>query len=140
MAKLLTRAKLGFRNASVQTQIVTAGGLASGIQSLPPEKQTRLQLEKLQGALAEAVLVQKLLAKYRSKVKELLTRQKRVMPRLRMAARISASGVESLATVSGPSVIPAVGLPLEKSKRTRTGVPPAPTFLRAKVRAGAILL
>lgn len=141
MSKKRVRAKLGFRNASVDQQIDTVTRLVSSIQALPPAKRDRLDLEDLQGALAEAVLVRQLLEKYRSKARELLARQvEEVMPRLRFAARCTKSCAEVLAGAGDDAAVLETGLELTKSTRIRRGIPPVPTDLRARVRAGAITL
>ena len=141
MRRRTVKPKLGFRNATVRQQIDTASRLARGIKSLSPELQDRIHArQELEAALAEAVLVEQLLEKYRVKAKAMLVRQKTIMPKLRMLARCCTSGVEALEGLAGPSVVLEVGLDLEKSKRVRTGVPNAPTELRAKLRAGVIML
>ena len=138
MQKTILKPKLGFRNATVAEQIGTASRLARGVASLPPELRDRVPLAQLQEILNEAILVDQLLEKYRARAKTLLVRQKAVMPKLRMMARCCTSGVESLQILAGDSVVLKVGLDLEKSKRVRTGAPPVPTALRAKIRAGAV--
>jgi hypothetical protein len=141
MRRKIVKPKLGFRNATVRQQIETASRLAGGIQSLLPEQQECIQSRQaLEEALAEAVLVEQLLEEYRAKTKAMLVRQKAVMPKLRMFARCCTAGVEALGGVQGESVVLEVGLDLEKSKRVRTGVPNAPTNLRAKLRACVITL
>ncbi len=139
MPKQPKKPALGFRNASVKKQLQTCTTLARSLAKMPEEQRRGVRLKDFQDALAEAELVTRLLEKYRGKARDTLRRQKDVMARLRAEAQACNSGLMSKAIMGQTNPVES-GLPLEKSKRNRTGAPGMPTKLRAKVRAGIITL
>jgi hypothetical protein len=139
MPKRPKKPALGFRNASVKEQLQTCATFARSLARMPEEQRRGVRLKDFQDALAEAELVTRLLETYRRKARDTLRRQKDVMARLRAEAQACNSGLMSTAIMGQTNPVES-GLPLEKSKRNRSGAPGAPTELRAKVRAEAITL
>jgi hypothetical protein len=131
--------KLGFRNASVDQQIVTAGRLARGAAKLPQPLRERIFHEGLVRTLGEAEAIREETARLRAQLAATMTQEKNVMARLRNDATRCARSLWAHSSGDAQTLLEA-GLDLEKSRRVRTGPPGVPTRLRARELNGAITL
>jgi hypothetical protein len=131
--------KLGFRNASANQQIVTAGRLARGAAKLAPPLRAKIFHDDLVQTLEEAEAVRKEVARLRIQLATTMTQEKNVMARLRDNATRCARSLFAHSSGDAQTLLEA-GLDLEKSRRVRTGPPGVPTELRVRELNGAITL
>jgi hypothetical protein len=128
---------LGFRNASADQQIETASHLVQNLKRIAPERRREVKLAQLEQCVDEVLVARGLLEWHRTQSAATLRNLKTLLRQMRMQASWAAKMMMAQNQEDVPALV-ATGLPLEKSKRLRVGVPGEVTELRAKVRAGMI--